>query len=218
MINKRANLDELKKIIVNGQTIMVGGFLKCGYPDLLVRSLLVENEVSDLTMISNDTSTNDSSFFTLIDTGKASKILASYIGGNSATGKKYIDVPESVALYPQGSLAEKIRCGGSGLGGVLTKVGLGTVVEQGKQKIAVGADLYLLEEGVRADIALIYARKADKYGNLQMSGTEINFNSLMASAADTTIVLVDEIIDGFFGPEEITVPAMFVDYIVCEEK
>lgn len=209
--------NELKKVISNNQTIMVGGFLKCGYPNELVEKLLVENDITNLTIISNDTATTDSSFYELINSGKVSKIYASYIGGNKATGSKYLDDKESIELYPQGTLAEKIRCGGSGLGGILTKVGLGTVVENGKKKERLNEEEFLIEEALKADIALIYARKADKIGNLKMSGTEINFNNLMAMAADTTIVLVEELVQpGEITPEEVTVPHIFVDYIVCK--
>lgn len=213
------NVKELLNCITSNQTIMVGGFLKCGYPDELVKKLLVENDKSDFTVISNDTATNDSSFYQLIESGKVEKVYASYIGGNKATGKKFLDNEESVQLYPQGTLIEKIRCGGNGLGGILTKVGLGTVVEQGKTKVCLHGDEFLIEESLRADIALIYARQADKHGNLKMCGTEINFNSLMALAADTTIALVDEVVQtGEISPEEVTVPGIFTDYIVCREN
>ncbi|MBR4927601.1 MAG: CoA transferase subunit A, partial [Alphaproteobacteria bacterium] len=122
----------------------------------------------------------------------------------------------SVELVPQGTLAERIRAGGAGLGGVLTPTGVGTIVENGKQTIEIDGKKYLLEKALKADVALIYADKADKYGNLAYYGTTRNFNTVMALAASTVIVEAQEYIDGTLDPNEIVVPGVLVDYVVVK--
>lgn len=141
--------------------------------------------------------------------------MASYIGGNPMAAH-FINTGEAkVKLFPQGTLAEKIRIGGAGLGGVLTPVGLGTIVEEGKEKITVEGKEYILELPLRANVALIKADKADKSGNLFISGSARNFNVLMATAADHVIAEVGEIVEtGEIDPNYVTVPGIFIDTLV----
>jgi acetate CoA/acetoacetate CoA-transferase alpha subunit len=211
-MSKIASVSEVMKKIKNGHVIMVGGFLKNGHPEILVNALASYN-VKDLTIISNDTGTKECAIYNVIKNRQASKIIASYIGANPETGKLLINGEAKVELFPQGTLAEKIRAGGAGLGGFLTPVGVGTVVEQGKEKIKVKDIEYLLETPLKADIALIKAHKADKYGNLVFKGSTRNFNTIMAMAADYVAVEVDEYVDKL-DPNIVVVPGILVDAIV----
>lgn len=200
--------------IKNGDAIMIGGFLQCGHPDQLVDALNQMN-VTGLTIISNDTGTIETPSFELIKSGKVTRIMASYIGSNPETGRLMHTGEAEVILIPQGTLAEKIRAGGAGLGGFLTQVGVGTVVEEGKQKLNVNGKDYLLELPLKADVALIKADKADRVGNLFISGSARNFNTLMATAAEYVVAQVDEIVEiGDIDADCVTVPGIFVDAIV----
>ena len=119
-----------------------------------------------------------------------------------------------VELVPLGTLAERVRAGGAGLGGFLTPTGVGTVVEEGKQTMEIDGRKYILEKPLKADFAIIYANKADKFGNVFLHGTTRNFNTVMATAAKTVIVEADELVEGSLNPDEVTIPGVFVDYIV----
>lgn len=213
-MEKLKTAKEAIKNVKDNDIVMIGGFLKCGHPDILVQTL-ADADVKNLTVISNDTGTTETSSYNLIKSGKVKKIQASYIGGNPETGRLLMTGEADVQLFPQGTLAEKIRAGGAGLGGFLTKVGLGTVVEQGKQKLTVENSEYLLELPLKANIALIRADRADKCGNLFISGTARNFNVIMATAADYVIAEVDEIVEtGEILPDNVTVPGVFVNAII----
>jgi acetate CoA/acetoacetate CoA-transferase alpha subunit len=147
------------------------------------------------------------------------KVIASHIGTNGETGRQYLAGELTVELVPQGTLAERIRCGGAGLGGVLTPVGMGTVVEEGKKKIISGTREYLLELPLRADVAFIQAIRADTYGNLIYDQTARNFNPLMALAADVVAVLADEVTPvGALLPDSVATPGIVVDYVVAGGK
>ncbi len=214
MKQKQKDIKEALQAVKDGDTIMIGGFLHCGNPQLLVKELL-ETSVENLTTISSDTGTMETSNHDLFKSGKVKKLLASYIGGNPMAGQFLISGEAEVQLFPQGTLAEKIRIGGAGLGGFLTPVGIGTVVEEGKEKITVEGKTYILELPLRANVALIKADKADKAGNLFISGSARNFNSLMATAADHVIAEVSEIVEtGEINPDHVTVPGIFVDTLV----
>lgn len=151
----------------------------------------------------------------LMETGRVTSVVASYIGANPLTGKMMIDDPGSVTLFPQGTLAEKIRAAGAGLAGFYTPVGVGTVVEEGKEKKEIGGREYLLETALRGDVALIRATKADRSGNCFMRGATKNFGAVMAPAADYVVVEAEEIVAvGEIDPELVTVPGIFVDAVV----
>ena len=206
---------EAAKLIQDGMSVMIGGFLKCGSPRRVIEKLL-ENGTKNLTIIANDTSFVDSDKGKLVAHKRVKKAIVTHIGMNPETGRQMHDGEIAVELVPQGTLAERIRAGGAGLGGILTPTGVGTVVEKGKQVIEVDGKKYLLEKPLKADIALIYADKADKYGNLGYYGTTRNFNTVMALAGSTVIVEAEEYIDGSLDPNEVVVPGVLVDYIVVK--
>jgi len=178
---------------------------------------LATKSVKNLTLIANDTAYVDKSYGKLVVSHQISKVIVSHIGTNPETQKQMHNKEIEVVLMPQGSLAECIRAGGAGLGGILTPTGLGTVVEEGKQVVSVAGKKYIVEEALHGDIALTYADYADKYGNLAFNGTTRNYNNLMPTACTTTIVEVKEIIDGALDPNHVIVPSIFVDYIVKGE-
>ncbi len=214
MKNKVFTAQEAVAKIKDGDHIMVGGFLQGGTPDTTVRELIRQGQ-KNLTITSNDTGRPGVAVFDLVNEGRVTGVNATYIGFNPETGRMMMENPGSVCLYPQGTLAEKIRAGGYGLGGILTPTGVGTIVEEGKQKISVGGKDYLLEVAMRADVAMIRAHVADEAGNLVIRGTAKNFNVVMAGAADYVIAEVDEIVPfGSLDPETITIPSLLIHAIV----
>ncbi|WP_334077296.1 CoA transferase subunit A [Paenibacillus sanfengchensis] len=215
MMNKIISAEEAVKKVKDGDTVMVGGFLAGGYPEELVRALVDTNSAGNLTVISNDTGTSELSIYELVKSGRVKRIFASYIGANPETGRLLMTKEADVQLFPQGTLAEKIRAGGAGLGGVLTPVGVGTVVEAGKQKLEIDGREYLLELPLKADVALIRAHKGDEAGNLVINGSSRNFNIIMATAAEYVIAQTDEYVKaGDIDPNHVNVPGIFVDAIV----
>lgn len=215
MKSKLLSAKEAVEKVKDGDAIMVGGFLAGGHPEHLVNALLETNSAKDLTVISNDTGTKDLSIFQLVKSGRVKRIFASYIGSNPETGRLMMSGEAEVKLFPQGTLAEKIRSGGAGLGGVLTPVGLGTIVEEGKEKLEIQGKEYLLEMPLKANVAFIKAEKADEAGNLIIRGSSRNFNIVMATAADYVIAEVNEIVPiGKIEPNHVNVPGVLVNAIV----
>lgn len=215
MKNKLISAKEAVNKVIDGDTLMIGGFLTGGHPENLVYTLVNTNSAGNLTIISNDTGTQELSIYQLVKSGRVKQVFASYIGSNPETGRLLMSGEAKVQLFPQGTLAEKIRAGGAGLGGVLTPVGVGTVVEEGKKKIEINEREYLLEMPLRANVALIKAHKADEIGNLIINGSSRNFNIVMATAADYVIAEVDEYVKaGEIDPNHVNVPGIFVDSIV----
>ncbi len=213
-MNKLIPLQDAVSKIKSGMTVMIGGFLTVGGPNLLLDAVL-ETDVTDLTIIANDTAYADKGFGKLIAARKVTKVITSHIGTNIATGQQYHAGELEIEFVPQGTLIERIRCAGAGLGGVLTPTGLGTIVQEGKDIINLDGKDYLLERPLRADIALIGASLADEEGNLFHRGTTRNFNSLMAMAADTVIAEVRDIVKaGEIIPEHVHTQAIFVDYLI----
>ena len=228
MINKMRTAQEAVAGIQDGMTIMVGGFLGTGTPEILIDAL-VEKGVKHLTVIANDgglpasvTGTTDRGVAKLLSAGMVDKMIASHVGMNPIIGKGMNEGTLECTLVPQGSLAEKIRAGGYGLGGVLTPTGLGTPVGVGaedasgtanKESIVIDGKEYLLERPLRADIAFIYGSVADKYGNVKIHGTARNFNTVMATAADTVICQADELVE-MIDPDDVLIQGVLVDYIV----
>ena len=194
-------------MIPDGATLMIGGFMAVGTPERLVDELVRQGK-RNLTVIANDNAMPGRGIGKLVDAGLISKTIASHIGLNPETQKQMIAKKMEVDLVPQGTLVERIRAGGYGLGGVLTPTGVGTIVEEGKQKIELNGKSYLLETALRADFALINAFLADYFGNLYYALTARNFNPVMAMAADTTIVTADNIVPvGVISPDHIVTPA-----------
>ena len=213
-MDKILSIDEAIGHIEDGMTIMVGGFLGCGTPHKLVDKL-VEKGVKDLTLICNDSGFVDIGVGKLVVNKQIKKLIASHVGTNKETGIQMNSGEMEVVLVPQGTLAEQVRAGGAGLGGILTPTGLGTVVEEGKEKISVDGKEYLLELPLRADVAVILGHKVDKSGNIVYRGATRNFNSLMATAADTVIVEAENLVGvGEIDQNDVITPGLFVDYIV----
>ena len=211
---KVISIDEAIDKIENAMTLMIGGFLGVGTPEKLVDGVLARN-VRDLTVIANDTAFPDKGIGKLVVNRQLKKAIVSHIGTNPETGRQMNAGELKVELVPQGTLAEQIRAGGFGLGGMLTPTGVGTLVEQGKQKITIAGREYLLELPLKADVALIKAAKADKAGNLVFRKAARNFNPLMASAAAVVIVEAQEIVEtGLIDPDEVMTPGIFVTYLV----
>lgn len=197
----------------NNQTLMIGGFLNCGVPNLVIDEL-TKTPLSGFTLISNDTGEAGKNRGQLIRAGKIKKAIVSHIGTNSETLQLYNEGKIEIDLQPQGSLAERIRADGAGLGGILTPVGVGTDIERDKQKISLGGKEYLLETPLHADVAIVYATYADRFGNLAFHGSTRNFNVLMPMAADVVIVEAEHILDEPLSPDEVVVPGIFTDYLV----
>lgn len=216
MKNKQITVKKAGEFFRDGMTIMVGGFMGVGTPPRLMTELL-ESGVKELTIIANDTAFVDTGLGPLIVNGRVKKVIASHIGTNPETGRRMIAGEMEVQLIPQGTLAEQIRCGGAGLGGFLTPTGVGTVVEEGKQKITLDGRDYLLELPLRADLALIHAQKADPLGNLTYDLSARNFNPLMALAADITIAEPDEMVAvGDIDPDCVATPGAIIDWLIAE--
>lgn len=217
-MNKIISIKEAVSKISDGMTIMIGGFLAAGSPHCIIDAL-VEKGIKNLTLICNDTAFADKGLGKLIANRQVKKVITSHIGTNTATIEQFNNKEIEVEFVPQGTLAERVRCGGAGLGGVLTPTGIGTVVEEGKQKITVNGKEYLLETALTADIALLGATIADEMGNLHHKGTTQNFNPLMAMAAEVVIVEAENIVKkGDIPMENIHTQGIFVDYIVKSEK
>ncbi|MBR5855895.1 MAG: CoA transferase subunit A [Bacteroidales bacterium] len=212
-MNKRISLQDAVAKVKDGMTVMVGGFLGAGSP-LTILDELALSGVKDLTLICNDTAFADVAHGKLITNKQVKKVIVSHIGTNPNTSEQMNSGELEIEFAPQGTLAERVRAGGAGLGGVLTSTGLGTVVAEGKEIITIDGKDYLLERPLRADIALLGATVADESGNLIFVGTTQNFNPLMATAADLVIVEAEKVVKvGDIAPEQVHTPAIFVDYI-----
>jgi acetate CoA/acetoacetate CoA-transferase alpha subunit len=212
---KAVSAEEAIAMIPNGATVMIGGFMGVGTPEQLLDEL-VRQQRSGLNLICNDAAVPGKGIGKLIDAALVSRMTASHIGLNPKAQQLMLTNRIAVDLIPQGTLAERIRAGGCGLGGVLTPTGVGTIVSEGKRQIEIGGKEYLLETALRADFALIHAFLADYSGNLSYALTARNFNPIMAMAADTVIVTTDNIVPiGVIGPDNVVTPAPLVDYLIA---
>jgi acetate CoA/acetoacetate CoA-transferase alpha subunit len=208
------SLADAVALIPDGASLMIGGFMAVGTPESLIDEL-VRQGTRDLTVIANDTAGPGVGIGKLIRARQVRKAIVSHIGTNPETQAQMIAGEMEVDLVPQGTLIERIRAGGFGLGGILTATGLGTVVEQGKQKVAVDGKDYLVEPALRADFALVNAFMADYLGNLAYALTGRNFNPVIAMAADTVIVAAENIVPvGVIPPDHVVTPAAIVDYLI----
>lgn len=214
MKSKVMDLQDASRWFRDGMSVMFGGFMGVGTPLLLVRALL-ESGVGNLTLIGNDTAFPETGVGPLIVGRRVKKLITSHIGTNPETGRQMMAGEIEVELVPQGTLVERIRCGGAGLGGVLTPTGVGTVVAEGKRQIDVGGKAYLLELPLRADLAILHACRGDSLGNLQYRLAARNFNPIIALAADLVLAQADEIVPaGGIDPDCVMTPASLVDGLV----
>lgn len=209
--------EEAIALIPDGSAIMVGGFMGIGTPERLMDELVRQGK-RNLTVIANDNARPGVGVGKLVAAGLVKKTICSHIGLNPETQKRMFEKSIEVELVPQGTFVERIRAGGSGLGGILTPTGVGTDVEEGKQKLEVGGKVYLVETALHADFALVHTFLCDYIGNLQYALTARNFNPVMAMAAETVIVQTEHIVPvGFISPDRVMTPAPLVDYVVsCE--
>ena len=215
-MKKIISAKEAISMIKDGSSVMVGGFISCGAPDVLVDEL-VEQNVKELTLICNDTSVPGKDKGRLIENKQVKKLYAAHIGLNPETGRQMQAGELDVELIPMGSLIERIRAKGAGLGGILTPTGVGTIVEDNNETMVINGKKFIFEEPIDADYALIYGTKVDKFGNVAFEGTTRNLNTIMATAADTVIIQAEEIVD-CLDPNEVIIPGLFIDYIVEGNK
>ena len=206
---------EAVELIPDGASLMIGGFMGVGTPERLIDEL-VRQRRRDLTVIANDTALPGRGIGKLVGARLLRKVVASHIGLNPETQQQMLADELEVELSPQGSLVERIRAGGSGLGGVLTATGLGTMAEEGKPRVEALGRTWLLETALTADFALVQAFIADYYGNLGYALTARNFNPVIAMAARTVIVCAANIVPvGVLAPDHVVTPAPLVDYLVA---
>lgn len=213
-MNKFISIEKAVAQVKDGMTVMVGGFLANGTPNAIVDAL-AKSGVKNLTLICNDTAFPNKGVGQWIANKQVKKLIVSHIGTNPCTSEQMNSGELEIEFVPQGTLAERVRCGGAGLGGFLTTTGMGTIVAEGKPVVQVDGKDYLLEKPLRADIALVGASLGDKSGNLVYKGTSQNFNPLMASAADLVIAEIEDLVEvGELFPELVKTPGIFVDYII----
>jgi|SRR5579871_547216 len=204
----------LTDIVRNGMTVMSGGFGLCGIPERLIAALR-DTGVSGLTVISNNAGTDDAGLGLLLHTRQIRKMVSSYVGENREFERQYLAGELEIEFNPQGTLAERIRAGGAGIYGFFTRTGAGTLVAEGKETRVVDGATYVLETGLKADLALVRAWKADTEGNLVYRKTARNFNPVMATAASVTVAEVEQLVDvGQLDPDQIHTPGIFVQRVV----
>ncbi len=216
-MKKATKMEDAAELIPEGSVLLIGGFMAVGTPERLIDAL-VARAVGGFTVIANDTAMPGHGIGKLVTAGLVRKAIVSHIGTNPETQAKMIAGEMEVELVPQGTLVERIRAGGTGLGGVLTATGLGTTVAEGKQIVEVDGKKYLLEKPIRGDFALLQARQADYKGNLEYALTAHNFNPIMALAADTVIASAQQIVPvGVIPPDAVKTPGILVDYLLERE-
>ena len=220
MKNKIITAEVAADMVKDGSSVMIGGFMSCGTPEVLM-DVLVSKGIKDITVIANDAGTGGekpTGIGKLVANKSVKKLVVSHIGLNKDVAKLMHDGEIEVQLVPQGTLAEQIRAGGAGLGGVLTPTGVGTEVGEGKEILHLNGKDYLLEMPIKADVALIRGSIVDKAGNVYYNKTTRNFNPMMATAADLVIVAAEKIVEvGELDPNYVVTPNIFVDYIVGGE-
>ena len=222
MIDKVVSINRAMENIHDGMTLMISGFAQGGSPRHLIKAVS-ETGVKNLSTISDDLGLNHRGFqqtiAALINNHQISKAKCSFLGQNKEASTQYVNGELEVEFIPMGTFAERIRCGGCGIGGFLTKTGVGTLIEEGKQTLVVDGEKYILETPLTAEVALIKAWKADRFGNAIFRYNSVNFNKVMAMAADTVILEVEEIVDtGTIEPDQVELPGVFVDYIVVSDE
>lgn len=217
-MSKTTKVSDAVAAIPDGATLMIGGFMAVGTPRRVIDELVRQGKKA-LTVIANDTARPGHGIGKLISARLVRRLVTSHIGTNPETQRQMLAGELDVELVPQGTLAERIRAGGHGLGGVLTPTGFGTIVEQGKRTLEIDGRMFLLELPLRADFALINARRADHIGNLTYAMTARNFNPVMAMAADVVIAEPQEVVPvGVIAPDDVMTPAVLVDHLIARER
>ena len=216
MANKvRANAAEaLSGMLFDGMTIMAGGFGLCGIPEMLI-SAIRDSGVKELTVVSNNCGVDDFGLGILLGGGQIKKMVSSYVGENKLFERLYLSGELELEFNPQGTLAERIRAGGAGIPAFFTKTGVGTLVAEGKEVREFDGELYVMERGITADLAIVKAWKGDAVGNLVYRKTARNFNPMMATAGKVTVAEVEQLVEvGELDPDGIHTPGVYVDRIL----
>lgn len=214
---KIIDIEEALSFFQDDMVLMFGGFGGIGNPPTLIKGIL-EKGVKNLTLIGNDTGFPDVGIGQLVTAKRVRKMVTTHIGSNPNAGKQMTDGTLDIEFSPQGTFIERVRAGGVGLGGVLVDIGIDSVIDINKQRVTVLGKEYLVETPLTADVSIVYAKKADPFGNLVFDKSARNSNPYVAMAGNITIVEVDEIVPlGALEPEEIIVPGAFVHYIVQSE-
>lgn len=197
----------------DGMTVAVGGFGLCGIPrDLIIA--LRDSGVRDLTIVSNNMGVDGKGLGLLLENNQVRKVIASYVGENRLFAQQYLDGALEVEFCPQGTLAERLRAGGSGIAGFFTRTGVGTEVAEGKPLETFGGHTFVLERGIVADLALVHAHTADAEGNLRYRATARNFNPLVAMSGRVCVAEAEQVLDGFLDPDDVMTPGIFIDAVV----
>jgi 3-oxoacid CoA-transferase subunit A len=208
----------LAGLLRDGMTIMSGGFGLCGIPDALIHAIR-DSGVKDLTIISNNAGIDDVGLGLLLQTRQVRKMISSYVGENATFAKQYLAGELEIEFNPQGTLAERIRAGGAGIPAFFTATGAGTQIAEGKPQQEFDGRLYVMERGLRADLSVVHAWKADTEGNLVYRMTARNFNPIMATAGEMVVAEVEELVEpGEIDPDHIVTPGLFVNRIVKLDK
>ncbi len=205
----------LEGLLFDGMTVMSGGFGLCGIPEKLIAALR-DSKVKDLTVISNNAGVDDFGLGLLLATRQIKKMISSYVGENATFERQYLSGELELEFNPQGTLAERIRAGGAGIPGFYTKTGVGTLIADGKELKVFDGETYVLERGLRADLAIVKAWKGDEEGNLVYRKTARNFNPMMATAGKVTVAEVEQLVPvGTLDPDHIHTPGIFVQRILA---
>ncbi|MBM7517691.1 CoA transferase subunit A [Nocardioides nitrophenolicus] len=197
----------------DGMTIAVGGFGLCGIPRDLIEAVR-DSGVRDLTIVSNNMGVDGKGLGVLLENSQVAKVIASYVGENKLFAQQYLDGALEVEFCPQGTLAERLRAGGSGIAGFYTRTGVGTEVAEGKPHEVFDGETFVLERGIVADLALVHAHTADAEGNLRYRMTARNFNPLVAMSGRVCIAEAEHVLDGYLDPDDVITPGIFVDVTV----
>ncbi|MBL9141161.1 MAG: CoA transferase subunit A [Phycisphaerae bacterium] len=206
--------DALQGLTRNGMTVAVGGFGLCGIPDALIQALR-DSGATDLTCVSNNAGVDDWGLGLLLQTRQIRKMVSSYVGENAEFERQFMSKELEVEFAPQGTLAERMRAGGAGIAGFYTKTGVGTVVAEGKPHAEFDGETFVLERGIRADLALVHAWKADRAGNLVYRKTARNFNPMAATCGRVTVAQVEELVEvGEIDPDQVHTPGIFVQRLI----
>ena len=213
-MDKTKTIEDVIGKVTDGMTLLMGGFGLCGIPENMIKALLIQGS-KDLTIVSNNAGVDDAGIGLLIANGQVKKMISSYIGENKALEQKMINNEIEVELNPQGTLAERVRAGGAGIAGFYTPTGVGTLIAEGKEVREFDGRKYVLERGIKGNVAFVKAYKADTHGNLVYRKTARNFNPVMATAADYVIAEVEEIVPaGQLDPDQIITPGVYIDAVI----
>jgi len=204
----------LEGLLFDGMTVMSGGFGLCGIAENLIRAVR-DSGVKDLTVISNNCGVDDFGLGVMLQSRQIKKMVSSYVGENAEFERQYLSGELELEFNPQGTLAERIRAGGAGIPAFFTKTGYGTLIAEGKEVREFGGESYIMETGLTADLSIIKAWKADRYGNLIYRRTARNFNPMMATAGKVCVVEVEHLVEtGELDPDQIHTPGVYVNRIL----